>query len=263
MKKLSCNDLAGLFSVLNTEELMSFVGGGDGTTSNPFTEYEAERMIECGVFNGGYVKDDSGELSYWLPESVVWGENPNSGYDCDNWNAYGYNYGYYGNEYYFNQWDGYYTDGFPEVPDCIGNTCDITDGLGDFLEASKAQLGDNAKLYFSTQTGKVFRGNQYVATTSLEGLGKALQKAGWVGNAITVYNVLTTLNNEGTEEALRDAGEAIVGGMGGGYIGAQFGTMIGTAICPGVGTAIGAVVGGIIGSWGGSYWVEIQINRLF
>ncbi len=88
-KKLIFSELSELFSVLDGKEQQFFIGGGNGTASNPFTEYEANRMIEEGVFNGGYVRDDCGELSYWLPDIAIWP----SGYG-------------YSNNYYFTQGGG-------------------------------------------------------------------------------------------------------------------------------------------------------------
>lgn len=260
MKKLSCDDLSGLFPVLDTEELMSFVGGGDGTTSNPFTEYEAERMIECGVFNGGYVKDDSGEVSYWLPEVTVWGSSgygygyDNYGYD-DHWNSYYYDPSY-------NPWgyDGcgntYYSPGLPNCPSWVSYPTDIAGGIGEIITNSNMRYGSNGKLYYNTRNGGLFYGNQYVTTTSLSTLGKALGKLGYVSYGISVYNMAADCYNGDYQAATQEAATT-AGGIAGSIAGAKIGVLIGTAVCPGIGTAIGGAVGGIIGGWGGSYIVEI------
>lgn len=276
MKKLTCDDLSGLFPLLEKEEQMAFVGGGDGTTTNPFTEYEANRMMEEGVFNGGYVKDESGELSYWLPEVEVWGHSSgygygyNSGYgdDYDPWDSYYYDPNYdpwstygYGNQYYYNQWDGNSNNSqIPTIPGWTGDAASSAGSLGNWLVDNKARWGSNQKLYFSTQNGKVFMGNQHVATTDLRGLGNALKAAGYLSYGISVYNIVTTYKNEGSDAAM-DEVWTTAGSMAGGWAGAKIGALIGTGVCPGVGTAIGTVIGGIIGGVGGSYWVEIQLNR--
>lgn len=261
MKKLSCYDLAGLFSVLNTEELMSFVGGGDGTTSNPFTEYEAKRMIECGVFNGGYVKDDSGDLSYWLPEVVVWG-GCGSGYGYDDygyynpWDSYYYDSSYnpWGDDGYGNN---YYSPSLPNCPDWVSNATDIAGGIGDIISNSNMSYGSNGKLYYITRNGGLFYGNQYVTTTSLSTLGKSLGILGYASFGIAVYNVASDCYNGDYNAATQEAATA-AGSLAGGWAGAKVGSLVGTAICPGIGTAIGGVIGGLIGGWGGSYIVEIS-----
>lgn len=257
MKKISCNDLAGLFPVLDMEELMSFVGGGDGTTSNPFTEYEAERMMECGVFYGGYVKDDSGETSYWLPEVTVWG-GYGSGYGYD---SYGYDNpwdSYYSDPSY-NPWgyDGYANNSAPNCPDWISNATDIAGGIGDVISQSNMRYGSNGKLYYNTRNGGLFYGNQYVTTTSLSTLGKSLGKLGYASYGISVYNIAADCYN-GDYAAAGQEAATTAGCIAGGWAGAKTGALIGSVICPGIGTAIGSVVGGLIGGYGGSYIVEIS-----
>lgn len=257
-KKLTFGDLSEFFPILTNLEQMQFWGGGSGTSENPFTVYEALRMIEEGVFNGGYVEEDNGELSFWLPETSIYCNS--SGYEND----YGYAY-YSDNSYdYDNPWGAYYYDPNynPWINDNLYGLIDFTGDIGtisDAIEsyAGKTQIGSNNKLYFETKTGRVFLGNQYVGTTSLEGLAKSLNKyLGPAGVTITAYNIMSAYQEGGIDSLIYSAGKE-AGGWAGAIAGGKVGAAIGTAFCPGAGTLIGGIIGAIGGSWGGSYIVEI------
>lgn len=48
-------ELAKRMPVLSEEVQRSFIGGGDGTQTNPFTESEFDKFLSSGHFPGGYV----------------------------------------------------------------------------------------------------------------------------------------------------------------------------------------------------------------
>lgn len=59
MKKLtrkSLDELAKTLPVIEKSLQMSYLGGGDGTAANPYTEYEYECMVSSGTWKGGYVE---------------------------------------------------------------------------------------------------------------------------------------------------------------------------------------------------------------
>ncbi|MFK2339829.1 hypothetical protein ACIXMT_17265 [Bacteroides fragilis] len=60
MKKLtrkSLNELAKTMPVIEESLQMSYVGGGNGTSANPYTQEEYESMVSSGIWNGGYVEN--------------------------------------------------------------------------------------------------------------------------------------------------------------------------------------------------------------
>ena len=68
MKQLSrknLDELAKVMPVISEMEQRSFIGGGSGTFTDPYTEEEYERMIASGTWEGGYVLfDNSSEPVY-------------------------------------------------------------------------------------------------------------------------------------------------------------------------------------------------------
>lgn len=59
MKKLTrktLDDLAKEMSVINKSGQRSFIGRGDGTQNNPYTESEFNNMVSSGIWDGGYVE---------------------------------------------------------------------------------------------------------------------------------------------------------------------------------------------------------------
>lgn len=257
-KKLIFSELSELFSVLDGKEQQFFIGGGNGTASNPFTEYEANRMIEEGVFNGGYVRDDCGELSYWLPDIDIWP----SGYGYSNNYYFTQGGAYYGSE---DSWDAYCYDpnynpwASDENPygflDLTGDMETISNAIEEY--SGKTQVGTNGQLYYETKTGRVFRGNQYVGTTSLEGLAKSLNKVlGPVSLGISVYNVVDAFNTGGIDAASTKV-RSELGGWAGAIAGGKLGSSVGCFAGP-PGVLIGGVIGAVIGSHYGSVVVEIK-----
>lgn len=110
MKRLSnrlLGELAKNQQRISELEMKSFVGGGSGTLDDPYSEYEATIAIDFGTFNGGWVEDSNGIVSYWHKEIIV---TPNGVYSSP-YGAYGYiygsysgwgQYGSYGYESYYN-----------------------------------------------------------------------------------------------------------------------------------------------------------------
>lgn len=110
MKKLSIGLLDELVKNqqrISDLEMKGFLGGGSGTIDDPYSEYEATIAIDFGTFNGGWVEDSNGIVSYWHKEIIV---TPNGVYSSP-YGAYGYiygsysgwgQYGSYGYESYYN-----------------------------------------------------------------------------------------------------------------------------------------------------------------
>ena len=101
MKRLSnrlLGELAKNQQRISELEMKSFVGGGSGTLDDPYSEYEATIAIDFGTFNGGWVEDSNGIVSYWHKEIIV---TPNGVYSSPYgmWNSM---YGSYGYESYYN-----------------------------------------------------------------------------------------------------------------------------------------------------------------
>ena len=44
-----------------------------GTMENPYSMSECDSMLDNGTWPGGYVKDDSGEVTYVMKSVTVWG----------------------------------------------------------------------------------------------------------------------------------------------------------------------------------------------
>ena len=64
--------------VLSEMEQRSFVGGGTGTSTDPYTMEEFERMLISGTWEGGYVLyGDSSEPIYTLPDATIDGDASN------------------------------------------------------------------------------------------------------------------------------------------------------------------------------------------
>lgn len=76
MRKLtrqSLDELAQVMPVIDEREMRSFVGGGDGTYNNPYTEAEYEEMMNSGNWYGGFVDYGSGCIDYVLATSFCSG----------------------------------------------------------------------------------------------------------------------------------------------------------------------------------------------
>lgn len=154
--------------------------------------------------------------------------------------------------------------------DNIGQVNDVVDNIGGSLGANTGltRLGSNGKLYFETPNGGVFRGNQYVSSTSIAKYGSKIGRVtGPVGYAISAgqigYGVYRDGGQFGYNAQVATGG--VAGGMVGAWAGAEVGAYSGAAIGGaigvwffGVGTApgaaIGGVVGGIVGGITGGYY---------
>ena len=77
MKKLTkknLSELAKTMPVIEESLQMSYVGGGNGTSANPYTQEEYESMVSSGIWNGGYVEN----WGYTFPEVTVSSYDPNN-----------------------------------------------------------------------------------------------------------------------------------------------------------------------------------------
>lgn len=239
-----------------------------GSKNAPYSESEAYYLIDKGKFKGGFVIDGNGLVNYWLGEAEVIAYNSASEEDL----IYDFNSDFYVefcNSYYNSDYYPYSTsdssNSWPYVDETISTMVDATDTAGDALERNpyKINYGSNGKFYFETKTGRVFCGNQYVGTTSINGVGVLITKyVGAVNIGLTAYNVIATYNNDGLEAATKEATTSI-GGFAGAIAGGKIGTIIGSwggpigAIAGGI---IGSITGGIGGEIVGSYLIEIAIE---
>lgn len=109
MKKISIgllDELAKDQQKLCKLEMKGFVGGGSGTPDDPYSESEAIMLMDLGSFNGGYVEDSRGIVSYWHNEITI---TPYGVYIAPygiweymfSYSGYG-QYGSYGYESYYN-----------------------------------------------------------------------------------------------------------------------------------------------------------------
>lgn len=264
-KKITLNDLSQMHKVQTSSIPVN--GGVKGTKDNPYTKEEAYYLIDKGLFKGGIVSDNNGP-TYWLGEAEVVAYNSASKEDvifdfnsdfyvefCNNY--YGSDCYPFGTSASSISWP--YADG--TTSDIIGALDTASDALG--KSPKKINYGSNGKFYFETKTGRVFCGNQYIGTTSVNGVGALISKyVGPINAVLTAYNVGATYFNEGLEAGNKELVTS-AGGMAGAWAGLKIGAAIGSWAGP-----IGAVAGGIIGSIGGgiggelvgSYLIEITIE---
>lgn len=275
-KKLTLNDLAQMHSTKVASNPVS--SATKGTKDNPYTSDEAYSLIDEGAFKGGYVIDSNGLVSYWLGEAEVVAYNSSS--EDEFIPIYDFNsifHEIFWRSYYDSDWYPFGTDAssvsLPYADGTASSIVGAVDAVGEALEKNpkKINYGSNGKFYFETRTGRVFCGNQYIGTTSLNGIGTLITKyVGKIDMGLTVYNIAATYNNEGLEagnkELATSAGEIAGGAIGRwafAMLGAKLGAYVGFWTGP-VGAAIGGVIGGIIGGAAGhvagSYLVEISIE---
>lgn len=267
-RKLTINALEGLYSNANNQSHST--GDGRGTKTNPYTISEVEPLIDNGTFEGGYVKDENGQVSYWLGVATVMSSSSNSDQydyidfnsdflDDDFWQNWGSNSGL----------DDLFSSEVTSVSGYLGDGTDVIENTGKAIEqnAGKTRIGTDGRFRFETKTGRVFYGNQYVATTSLEGLGQLIRKhAGRANLGIAVYNVAAATYNDGIEAGAKEIA-ITAAGCAGAELGLKAGALLGTAVAPGLGTGVGAIAGivagiilGVGGSIAGSYIVEIGLE---
>ncbi len=282
-EQLTLGALSEMNSSSQTGGYAQTTGGEKGTRENPYLQEEIDPLIDNGTFGGGYVKDENGFITYWLGCVNIYGNSNSSSDSDDEDNMHDFNSDWYDDIFggsmdaSSNFWSnsdsmsGYNASSASEFATGFAGT------VGNSIEANAGmtRVGNNGKLYFETRTGRVFRGNKYVGTTSLKQLGNTIGRYyGRANIAITVFNVATATYNAGKEAGLEEAIEVgldesaiAAGGIAGGWIGLKIGSAIGSAICPGPGTAAGLIVGtvlGIIGGVGGSitgsYFVELGVQ---
>ncbi len=271
-KKLTLNDLAQMHSTKVASNPVS--SATKGTKDNPYTSGEAYSLIDEGSFKGGYVIDSNGLVNYWLGEAEVVAYNSSS--EDEFIPIYDFNsifHEIFWRSYYDSDWYPFGTDAssvsLPYADGTASSIVGAVDAVGEALEKNpkKINYGSNGKFYFETRTGRVFCGNQYIGTTSLNGIGKLISDyAGGINAVLTVYNILATYNNEGFEagnKELATSAGSTAGGWAGAMLGAKIGAAIGGWTGP-IGGALGGIIGGIIGGVGGDFagnrLVEIAIE---
>lgn len=103
MKKFNLNELKFLLPAVDMQEQRSFVGGGSGTSSDPYSRMEYLNMVSNGTWVGGYV--EGFQFYVGKNETISWygsGSDSNP-YSMDTFlNWYGY-------------WPGGYVDGLGYV----------------------------------------------------------------------------------------------------------------------------------------------------
>lgn len=271
-KKLNLNDLAQMHSTKVASNPVS--SATKGTKDNPYTSGEAYSLIDEGAFKGGYVIDSNGLVNYWLGEAEVVAYNSSS--EDEFIPIYDFNsifHEIFWRSYYDSDWYPFGTDAssvsLPYADGTASSIVGAVDAVGEALEKNpkKINYGSNGKFYFETRTGRVFCGNQYIGTTSLNGIGKLISDyAGGINAVLTVYNILATYNNEGFEagnKELATSAGSTAGGWASAMLGAKIGAAIGGWTGP-IGGALGGIIGGIIGGVGGDFagnrLVEIAIE---
>ena len=73
LTKLSLKQLADEMPVIESENQLTLLGGGDGTINNPYTYEEMNWMISSGSWGGGYVEGMVGYIGYVSSEVLVSG----------------------------------------------------------------------------------------------------------------------------------------------------------------------------------------------
>lgn len=253
MKKLSLQSLADEMPIINAIGQAAMNNSGYGSNNNPYSMNDAIGLLDNGTFSGGYVRDEAGIISYWMPELVVWGYysssysqdllylqiQDNSSTTISN----GYGYVNLDNSYGLNDF----------VSGLITACSNVNTGLD--AGAGQTQVGSNFRLYYETKTGRVFHGNKYVGTTSLKGFTKVASKYfGVVGVVASVYNILEAYVNEGAEDAIHTAGNE-AGSWVGVWGGAKAGVFVGSWAGP-AGSLLGGIIGAIGGAMTANYIIE-------
>ena len=273
-KKITLNDLPQIRKAQTSSRAAN--SGVKGTKDNPYSEDEALSLIDKGKFKGGYVEDKDGLVSYWLGEAEVIAYNSASEEDF----IFDFNSDFYKefcNNYYGSDSYPFGTSESSVSSPCVNETVSDVVGAvntaGDALEHNpkKINYGSNGKFYFETKSGRVFCGNQYIGTTSVNGIGKLITTyVGKIDIALKVYDIGATYYDEGLEDGNKKLATS-VGGEAGAWLGrlafaelgVKFGSAVGVWAGP-AGPAIGGVIGGIIGAVGGeavgSFLVEIAIE---
>lgn len=274
-QQLTLGALSEINSTSQTGDYTQTTGGEKGTLENPYLQEEIDPLIDNGTFGGGYVKDKNGFVSKWLGCVNIYGDSNSSSESDEEDNMYDFNSNWFvdileGNldassNFWSNSGSSTSEENTTSSSDILGDASSMAGIVGEAVEnnAGMTRVGSNGKFYFETRNGRVFYGNKYVGTTSLKQLGNTIKTyakpVNWI---ISVYNIGSAYEDEGTEGALKET-TSVAGGIAGGEIGVWAGTgagvwatiklgaMVGSSVGPG-GLAIGAIVGAIIGGIGGS-----------
>ena len=78
LKRLSLSQLEEEMTAFDADVLRAVIGGGNGSTINPYTWDEVDAMFEAGTWNGGYVINN-GMVNYMSAGVTVTGYSGNSG----------------------------------------------------------------------------------------------------------------------------------------------------------------------------------------
>ncbi|GAF03024.1 LysM peptidoglycan-binding domain-containing protein [Saccharicrinis fermentans] len=119
--------------------------------------------------------------------------------------------------------------------------------------ARNSTIGNNRKIYWEKPSGRAFRGNQYVKTYGLKGIGTAVKKVTpWIAVGLEAKEVYGGYEQDGGNFG-HNAQKQFVGGVasiGGAFMGAKMGAAAGMAIgvwIGGVGSIPGAIIGAFVG----------------
>lgn len=162
-----------------------------------------------------------------------------------------------------------------EIYDVLFFLNSTTDALASSLKdhARSSTIGNNGKIYWEKPSGRSFRGNQYVETYGLRGIGSTVKKATpWIAVGFELVEIRDGWKEDG-ETFGHNAKKETVGGIGaiagataGAAIGAKAGAIIG-ACFGGVGaipgTVIGAFIGGLLGGFLGGYAGEAGAEAIY
>ena len=159
--------------------------GAKGTISNPYTMAEFEELADAGLWQGGYVEDDSGNVAYMMAELTVTGYSGYSGdgsdgSDYDPWGSDPWGSDPWGSDYDGSDpWDDDNDDDYYDDDDYYGShghgpsggPSGETDGGGGGHHSS-GDANDYNNCYFNTLakvaekyglnvTGKTFHDNYF------------------------------------------------------------------------------------------------------
>ena len=170
MKKLSIgllDELAKNQQRISELEMKGFLGGGSGTIDDPYSEYEATIAIDFGTFNGGYVEDSHGIVSYWHKEIIV---TPYGVYSSP-YGAYGYIYGSY------SDWGQYGSYGYESYYNGQGTSNTLENAL------TGAGIGVGVEVFLEDIVEQICRSD--AARQQLYSAAKASVKAGKIAGNIS------------------------------------------------------------------------------
>ena len=159
--------------------------------------------------------------------------------------------------------------------DVVAGTNTVLNGIGASLKShgGNSTIGSNGKVYWHGGGQRGFYENQYVSTTRLTSVGRAITKhTGPIGWGITGYEIYDGFAQDGLAVGYNTvrASASAVGGWTGGWAGLEAGAMIGGSI--GVSFFGGSVqclgcywrnYRGVGGAIGGSAVSEFAVNKMY